>query len=79
MMPVRSAEGKVIAHAGEANRKDVRNAVEAAHKAAPGYVCYVCYMNCLFCTKVATFMENKILDTNLISANFSNEKGNWLD
>ena len=38
MMPVRSAEGKVIGHSGEGNRKDVRNAVEAAHKAAPGYV-----------------------------------------
>lgn len=38
MMPIRSAEGKVIAHVGEGNRKDIRNAVEVAHKAAPGLV-----------------------------------------
>ena len=36
MMAIKSAEGKVIAHVGEGNRKDVRNAVEVAHKAAPG-------------------------------------------
>ena len=30
--------GNVMGHVGEGNRKDVRNAVEAAHKAAPGYV-----------------------------------------
>ncbi|CAH1799054.1 unnamed protein product [Owenia fusiformis] len=35
--PITSPEGKVLGHVGEANRKDVRNAVEAAHKAAPGW------------------------------------------
>ncbi|EGD81126.1 retinaldehyde dehydrogenase [Salpingoeca rosetta] len=35
--PIRNAAGKVIAHVGEGNRKDVRNAVEAAHKAFPGW------------------------------------------
>ncbi|ELT96808.1 hypothetical protein CAPTEDRAFT_177352 [Capitella teleta] len=35
--PVLSANGEVLAHVGEGNRKDVRNAVEAAHKAAPGW------------------------------------------
>ncbi|KAI8506700.1 hypothetical protein Bbelb_151410, partial [Branchiostoma belcheri] len=34
--PVIGQEGRVLALVGEANRKDVRNAVEAAHKAAPG-------------------------------------------
>ncbi len=34
--PVVSASGHVLGHVGEGNRKDVRNAVEAAHKAAPG-------------------------------------------
>lgn len=38
MRPVLTPDGKVIAHVGEGNRKDVRNAVEAAHKAAPGSV-----------------------------------------
>jgi hypothetical protein len=34
--PIYSADGKLMANVPEANRKDVRNAVEAAHKAAPG-------------------------------------------
>lgn len=34
--PVIGADGTVIGHVGEGNRKDVRNAVEAAHSAAPG-------------------------------------------
>ena len=36
--PICSPSGQVIGHVGEGNRKDVRNAVEAAHKAAPGCV-----------------------------------------
>ena len=36
--PIRNSDGKVIAHVGEGNRKDVRNAVEAAHRASPGLV-----------------------------------------
>ena len=36
--PICSPSGQVIGHVGEGNRKDVRNAVEAAHKAAPEYV-----------------------------------------
>jgi aldehyde dehydrogenase (NAD+) len=35
--PIRSVDGKVIGHVGEGNRKDIRNAVEAAHRAAPGW------------------------------------------
>eukprot|EP00095_Tigriopus_kingsejongensis_P010019 snap_masked-scaffold1048_size67263-processed-gene-0.19 protein:Tk10019 transcript:snap_masked-scaffold1048_size67263-processed-gene-0.19-mRNA-1 annotation:"hypothetical protein CAPTEDRAFT_177352" len=34
---VRNVEGKVVAQVGESNRKDVRNAVEAALKAQPGW------------------------------------------
>lgn len=34
--PVLSPNGTVIAHVGEGNRKDIRNAVEAAHAAAAG-------------------------------------------
>jgi len=34
--PVVTPDGKVIGHVGEGNRKDVRNAVESAHSAAPG-------------------------------------------
>ncbi|KAH3727420.1 hypothetical protein DPMN_053355 [Dreissena polymorpha] len=35
--PVINPDGKVIGHVGEGNRKDLRNAVEAAHAASPGY------------------------------------------
>ncbi|KAJ1131649.1 hypothetical protein NDU88_009984 [Pleurodeles waltl] len=35
--PVSSNSGDVVAYVADANRKDVRNAVEAAHKAAPGW------------------------------------------
>ena len=32
----------ILCQVGEGNRKDVRDAVEAAHKAAPGYVLLHC-------------------------------------
>lgn len=35
--PVCNRDGKVLAYVADSNRKDVRNAVEAAHKAAPGW------------------------------------------
>lgn len=35
--PVCSHSGDVVAYVADGNRKDVRNAVEAAHKAAPGW------------------------------------------
>lgn len=35
--PVINPDGKVVGHVGEGNRKDIRNAVEAAHNAAPGW------------------------------------------
>ena len=43
--PVSNPSGQVMGHVGEGNRKDIRNAVEAAHKAAPGYaiLCDICY------------------------------------
>ena len=34
--PVMSADGKVVGQVSEGNRKDIREAVEAAHAAAPG-------------------------------------------
>ncbi len=36
--PIKNPKCQVISHVGEGNRKDVRNAVDVAHKAAPGYV-----------------------------------------
>jgi aldehyde dehydrogenase (NAD+) len=36
-LPVLGATGKQIGEVGQGNRKDIRNAVEAAHKAAPGW------------------------------------------
>jgi len=35
--PVHAPDGTLIDHVGDGNRKDIRNAVEAAHKAAPGW------------------------------------------
>lgn len=35
--PVLDLKGEVIGQVAEGNRKDIRDAVEAAHKAAPGY------------------------------------------
>jgi aldehyde dehydrogenase (NAD+) len=35
--PVISPNGEFIGQVAEGNRKDVRNAVEAAHKGAPGW------------------------------------------
>lgn len=34
--PVFAPDGKVLSQVGEGNRKDIRDAVEAAHRAAPG-------------------------------------------
>ena len=34
--PVTNPDGIVVGHVGEGNRKDIRNAVEAAHNASPG-------------------------------------------
>ena len=42
--PVINPSGKVVGHVGEGNRKDVRNAVEAAHGAAAGWgEVHICY------------------------------------
>ena len=38
--PVRGAGGGVVGQVAEGNRKDIREAVEAAHKAAAGSVCH---------------------------------------
>ena len=35
--PIVNPDGQVIGQVSEGNRKDIREAVEAAHKAAPGY------------------------------------------
>ncbi|XP_077313134.1 aldehyde dehydrogenase family 16 member A1 [Lithobates pipiens] len=35
--PIFNFDGAVVAYVSDSNRKDVRNAVEAAHKAAPGW------------------------------------------
>ena len=34
--PILTKDGKLISQVGEGNRKDIRDAVEAAHKSAPG-------------------------------------------
>ena len=35
--PVMNPDGKVVGQVSEGNRKDIREAVEAAHAAAPGW------------------------------------------
>ncbi len=37
VLSIKTRDGKVIGQVGEGNRKDVRNAVEAAHAAAAGW------------------------------------------
>ena len=41
--PVKGAGGGVVGQVAEGNRKDIREAVEAAHNAAPGSVKYTVY------------------------------------
>ena len=36
--PVMNPSGKIVGQVSEGNRKDIREAVEAAHRAGPGYV-----------------------------------------
>ena len=36
--PVQNPSGEVIGQVADGNRKDIRDGVEAAHKAAPGFV-----------------------------------------
>lgn len=36
--PVMNPSGKIVGQVSEGNRKDIREAVEASHRAAPGYV-----------------------------------------
>lgn len=52
--PVLDPKGEVIGQVAEGNRKDIRDAVEAAHKAAPGWV--ICGSNALnFLLKVLSW------------------------
>ena len=37
MLSIQTASGEVLSQVGDGNRKDVQDAVEAAHKAAPGW------------------------------------------
>ena len=50
--PVVNPSGKIVGQVSEGNRKDIREAVEAAHRAAPGYgtdwLCCSGLPNCKF-------------------------------
>ena len=47
--PVLDPEGEVIGQVADGNRKDIRDAVEAAHKAAPGYGTFHVKINSPWC------------------------------
>lgn len=66
--PVMNLKGEVIGQVADGNRKDIRDAVEAAHKAAPGYgtfdvkeeiLCRVLHLELLF--QLEQFQCNFIL------------------
>jgi len=57
--PVNSAEGTLLAHAAQASRKDVRDAVVAARKASPGWSAATAYNRGQVLYRVAELMEGR--------------------
>lgn len=58
-LPVQGADGKVFAHVCRASRKDVRDAVEAARKALPGWKAATAYLRGQILYRMAEMMEGK--------------------
>ena len=54
--PVLDPKGEVIGQVAEGNRKDIRDAVEAAHKAAPG--CVMTYNTCVYTIRMLSVLRN---------------------
>jgi acyl-CoA reductase-like NAD-dependent aldehyde dehydrogenase len=57
--PVNSAKGELLAHAAQASRKDVRDAVVAARKAAPGWAKATAYNRGQVLYRVAEMLEGR--------------------
>jgi len=57
--PVTDAKGKVLAHVAKASRKDLRDAVEAARKAQPGWQNATAYLRGQIMYRMAEMMEGK--------------------
>jgi acyl-CoA reductase-like NAD-dependent aldehyde dehydrogenase len=58
-MPVADTKGKVLAHVAKASRKDLRDAVEAARKAQPGWQNATAYLRGQIMYRMAEMMEGK--------------------
>lgn len=58
-VPVADPQGRVVAHAARASRKDLRDAVEAAAKAADGWAGATPYLRGQILYRVAEFMESR--------------------
>lgn len=56
-VPVADPQGRVVAHAARASRKDLRDAVEAAAKAADGWASATPFLRGQILYRVAEFME----------------------
>jgi acyl-CoA reductase-like NAD-dependent aldehyde dehydrogenase len=58
-MPIADAKGRVLAHIAKASRKDLRDAVEAARKAQPGWAGATAYLRGQIMYRMAEMMEGK--------------------
>ncbi|CAG0955524.1 NAD/NADP-dependent betaine aldehyde dehydrogenase [Phycisphaerales bacterium] len=56
---VSNAKGRVVAHACRASRKDLRDAVEAARKAQPGWAAATAYLRGQILYRMAEMLEGK--------------------
>ena len=57
--PVVDADGQLLAHAAQASRKDVRDAVVAARKACPGWSCATAYNRGQVLYRVAEMLDGR--------------------
>jgi acyl-CoA reductase-like NAD-dependent aldehyde dehydrogenase len=58
-LPITDAKGKTLAHVARASRKDLRDAVEAARKAQPGWSAATAYLRGQIMYRMAEMMEGK--------------------
>lgn len=58
-LPVRAADGSLVAHACQGSRKDLRGAVEAARKALPGWSGMTAYLRGQILYRMGEMMEGK--------------------
>lgn len=68
--PVRDASGSLVAHVPQCTRKDVRNAVEAAAKAGPGWSARTPYNRGQILYRLAEMMEGRATELRAVLAEF---------